>query len=44
MERHYEMMKEFREQEFTRKLRRAKNKRSKVYEDVLIKEGDLVYY
>ena len=44
MERHYEMMKEFREQEFTRKLKRAKNTRSKGYEDILIKEGDLVYY
>ena len=44
MERHYEMMKEFREQEFTRKLKRTKNTRSKGYEDILIKEGDLVYY
>ena len=44
MERHYEIMKEFREQEFTRKLKRAKNTRSKGYEDILIKEGDLVYY
>ncbi len=43
MERHYEMMKEFREQEFTRKLKRAENTRSKGYEDILIKEGDLVY-
>ena len=31
MERHYEMMKEFREQEFTRKLKRVKNTRSKIY-------------
>ena len=38
------MMKEFREQEFTRKLRRAKNTRSKGYKDILIKEGGLVYY
>ena len=29
MERHYEMMKEFREQEFTRKLKRAKKKDQK---------------
>ena len=38
------MMKEFIEQEFTRKLKRAKNTRSKGYEDIMIKEGDLVYY
>ena len=44
MERNYQMMKEFREQEFTRKLKREKNTRSKGYEDIMIKEGDLVYY
>ena len=33
MERHYKMMKEFREQEFTKKLRKAKHTRSKGYED-----------
>ena len=38
------MMKEFREQEFRRKLKKAKNTRSKGYEDILIKEGDFVYY
>ena len=37
-------MKEFREQEFTKKLKKAKHTRSKGYEDVKIKEGDLVYY
>ena len=41
---HYEMMKDFREQEFTRKLKRVKNTRSKGYEDILIKERNLVYY
>ena len=44
IERHYEMMKEFREQEFTNKLMKAKHTRSKGYEDVKIKEGVLVYY
>ena len=44
MERHYEMMKEFREQEFKQKLRKTRHTRSKGYEYVTIKEGDLVYY
>ena len=30
------------EQEFTRKLKRAKNTRSKGYEDKMVKEGNLV--
>ena len=44
MERHYEMMKEFREQDFTKKLKKAKHTRSKGYEDIERKEGDMVYY
>ena len=44
MERHYEMLKEFREQEFTKKLKKAKHTRSKGYEDNKIKEEVLVYY
>ena len=44
MERHYELMKEFRELEFSRKLSKAKETRTKGYEDVVLKEGDLVYY
>ena len=43
MEIYYAMMKKFREQQFTRKLKRAKNTRSKGYENILIKDGDLVY-
>ena len=39
MERHYEMMIEFRDQEFTKKLKKAKHTRSKGYEDVKIKKG-----
>ena len=37
IERHYEMMKKLREQEFTKKLKKAKHTRSKGYEDVKIK-------
>ena len=44
MECHFELMKEFREMEFTRKLKKAKDTRAKGYEDVKIREGDLVYY
>lgn len=44
MERHYEIMKDFREHEFTRKLKKQKITRSKGYQDIMIKEGDLVYY
>ena len=42
MERHYTMMKEFRELEFSKKLRRASKTRMKGYEDTKISEGDLV--
>ena len=44
MERHHEMMRKFREVEFSRKLNRAKETRLKGYEDEVIKEGDLVLY
>ena len=44
MERHYLMMKEFRELEFSKKLRRANKTRMKGYEDVKIDTGDLVFY
>ena len=43
MERHHETMKEFRKAEFSKKLERAKDMRSKGYEDVILKEGDLVF-
>ena len=44
MEHHYMMMKEFRELEFLKKLRRASKIRMKGYEDIKISEGDLVFY
>ena len=44
MERHYEMMKKFREAEFSKKLQKARDTRLKGYEDKIINEGDLVYY
>ena len=44
MERHYEMLKEFRQAEFTKKLERAKDTRSKGYEDTILREGDTVFY
>ena len=44
MERHYGIMKEFRELEFSKKLKRASETRSRGYEDIQVKEGDLVYY
>ena len=43
MERHY-IMKEFRELEFSKKLRRASKTRMKGYEDTKINEGDMVFY
>ena len=43
MEWHYGMMKEFREFEFSKKLKKASETRSKGYEDIQVKEGDLVY-
>ena len=44
MEWHYMMMKEFRELEFSQKLRKASITRMKGYEDVQITTGDLVFY
>ena len=44
MECHFELMKEFREIELSRKLKKAKDTRAKGYENVKIKEGGLVYY
>ena len=44
MERHYEMMRKFREAELSRTLNRARETRSKGYENKVIKEGDLVFY
>ena len=44
MERHYGMMKEFRELEFIKELKKASEARSKGYEDIIVKDGDLVYY
>ena len=44
MVRHNEIMKEFREAEFVKKLERAKKTKLKGYEDVILKEGDLVFY
>ena len=44
MEHHYIMMKEFRELEFSKKLRKASRTILKRYQDTEINEGDLVYY
>ena len=44
MERHRVIMKEFREQEFSRKLDIASKTRSRGYEDEIVKEEDLVFY
>ena len=44
MERHYLMMREFRQLEFSKKLRKASKTRTKGYEDVKIITGDLVFY
>ena len=38
------MMKEFRELEFSKKLKKASEARSKGYEDTPVKNGDIVYY
>ena len=38
------MMKEFRELEFSKKLKKVSETRSRGYEDIQVKEGDLVYY
>ena len=44
MERHYTMMKEFRETEFSKKLQKVNKTRIRGYEDININEGDLVFY
>ena len=44
MERHRVLMKEFREQEFSKKLEIALNTISRCYEDEILEEEDLVYY
>ena len=41
MECHYAMMKDFRELEFSKKLRKASKTRMKGYEDIKLSEGDL---
>ena len=40
MERHYSMMKEFRELEFSKKLKKASNTRARGYENIKVKEND----
>merc|ERR1712148_152232 len=44
MERHHEILKQYRQIEFTKKLERAKDTRSKGYEDIILQEGDIVSY
>merc|ERR1712030_120805 len=44
MERHHEVLKQYRQIEFTKKLERAKDTRSKGYEDTILQEGDIVFY
>ena len=44
MERHYGMMKEFRELEFSMKLKKAREAISKGYENTPMKNRDIVYY
>ena len=44
MERHYNLMRKFREAEFSRKLKTAVETRSKGYKNEIIKEGDMVFY
>ena len=43
-ERHYEVVKKFRETEFSRKLDKARKSRLKGYENEIVKEGDFVFY
>ena len=38
------MMKEFRQLEFSKKLKKASEARSKGYEDKIVKNDDIVYY
>ena len=44
MERHLELMKQFREAEFSRKLQKVRKTRLKGYKDLILEEGDLVFY
>merc|ERR1711905_8676 len=44
MENHHEILKEYRQVEFTKKLEKAKDTRSKGYEDIILKAGDTVLY
>ena len=44
MERNYGMMKEFRELEYRKKLTQASEARAKGYEDIVVKDGDLLYF
>ena len=44
MERHSQINRMYREQEFAKKLEVALNTRIKGYEDVIEKDDDLVYY
>merc|ERR1712105_327078 len=44
MERHHEILKEYRQVEFTKKLEKARATRSKGYEDIILKAGDVVLY
>ena len=44
MERHYGMLKEFRELEFSKKLKKANEARARGYEDKQVKNDDIVYY
>merc|ERR1712074_189488 len=44
MERHNEVLKDFRQLEFTKKLEKARATRAKGYEDITLQVGDLVLY
>ena len=44
MERHYTMIKELREIEFSKKLRKVNKTRMRGYEDISMNERDLVFY
>ena len=44
MVRHYGMLKEFRELEFSKKLKKANEARARGYEDKQVKNDNIVYY
>merc|ERR1712074_249508 len=44
MERHHQILKEYRQEEFTKKLEKARATRAKGYEDIILEVGDLVLY